>query len=123
MDIGIKHCTLPMEMAAVTLPEQFDVVDVVTVDGFPLASVLMRHQKTKLYIIWSAGAVHSIDQRKAARYAGQFRLRKIADATGNTIKQIGLDLGIPDRTIWDWSRGAATPPDYVLDLIEEHYGV
>ena len=123
MDIGIKHSPLPLEMAALTLPERFDVIDVVTADGFPIAAVLMRHQETKVYIIWSGGAVHSVDQRKAARYAGQFRLKKITEATGNTLKKIGTDLGIPDRTIWDWSRGAATPPDYVLSLIEEHYGV
>ena len=123
MDIGIKHSPLPMDLAAVTLPDGFEAIDVVSGDYIPAASVLMRHMDTRLYILWHGGAVHGIDQRKAARYTGQLRLKRLAETTGKTIKAIGLEIGIPERTIWDWSRGAATPPDYVLDLLEEHYGL
>lgn len=43
--------------------------------------------------------------------------RALKDASGMTLTALSDALGIPYRTLQDWSRGIRIPPAYVLDLI------
>lgn len=47
------------------------------------------------------------------------RIKELRKKTGYTQKQFGALLGIPMRTIQDWELGYRTPPEYVIDMIEE----
>jgi transcriptional regulator with XRE-family HTH domain len=43
--------------------------------------------------------------------------REIKEASGMTLSALSDALGIPYRTLQDWSRGIRIPPAYVIDLI------
>lgn len=38
-----------------------------------------------------------------------------------TMKQVSQELNIPYRTVQNWHLGTATPPDYILNLIDLYY--
>ncbi len=45
-------------------------------------------------------------------------IKEIARAHGISNRELARRCGIPIRTVENWSAGAATPPEYVLRLIE-----
>ena len=47
-------------------------------------------------------------------------IKEIAKAHGISNSELARRCGIPIRTVENWSSGAATPPDYILTLIESH---
>ena len=47
-------------------------------------------------------------------------IKEIAKAHGISNRELARRCGIPIRTVENWSSGAATPPDYILILIESH---
>lgn len=47
-------------------------------------------------------------------------IKEIAKAHGISNRELARRCGIPIRTVENWSAGTATPPDYVLTLIESH---
>ena len=47
-------------------------------------------------------------------------IKEIAKAHGISNRELARRCGIPIRTVENWSSGAATPPDYILTLIESH---
>lgn len=47
-------------------------------------------------------------------------IKEIAKAHGISNRELARRCGIPIRTVENWSSGKATPPEYVLTLIESH---
>ena len=47
-------------------------------------------------------------------------IKEIAKAHGISNRELARRCGIPIRTVENWSTGKATPPEYVLTLIESH---
>lgn len=47
-------------------------------------------------------------------------IKEIAKKHGVSNRELARRCGIPIRTVENWSSGAATPPDYILTLIESH---
>lgn len=47
-------------------------------------------------------------------------IKEIARAHGISNRELARRCGIPIRTVENWSAGTATPPDYILTLIESH---
>ncbi len=47
------------------------------------------------------------------------RIKELRKRTGYTQTQFGALFGIPMRTIQDWELGYRTPPEYVINMIEE----
>lgn len=47
-------------------------------------------------------------------------IKEIAKKHGISNRELARRCGIPIRTVENWSAGTATPPDYVLTLIESH---
>ena len=50
-------------------------------------------------------------------------INSILQATGLTQAAMAAELGIPRRSIENWASGQRTPPDYLIRLIAEHYGL
>lgn len=48
-------------------------------------------------------------------------IKEIAAAAGKSVRQLGIELGIPRRTIEAWSSGDRQPLDYVINMIEDRY--
>lgn len=44
-------------------------------------------------------------------------IKSIAAACGRSMRSIGIEYGIPQRTIEEWSSGRNKPSDYVLDTL------
>lgn len=47
-------------------------------------------------------------------------IKEIAKAHGISNRELARRCGIPIRTVENWSSGAATPPDYILTMIDSH---
>ena len=47
------------------------------------------------------------------------RIKELRKEIGYTQAQFGALFGIPMRTIQDWELGYRTPPEYVINMIEE----
>ena len=45
-------------------------------------------------------------------------IKEISKKHGISNRELARRCGIPIRTVENWSSGAATPPEYVLRLIE-----
>lgn len=45
-------------------------------------------------------------------------IKEIASAAGLSLRQLSKEIGIPLRTVEDWSAGKRNPPDYILNLIQ-----
>lgn len=50
-------------------------------------------------------------------------IKDIAKAHRISNRELARRCGIPIRTVENWSSGAATPPEYILTLIESHLKV
>lgn len=48
-------------------------------------------------------------------------IKQIRALHGITQRQLSEELGIPLRTIEDWEAGRRKPPEYLAELIREHY--
>lgn len=47
------------------------------------------------------------------------RIKELRKKIGLSQTKFGELFGIPMRTIQDWERGYRTPPEYVINMIEE----
>ena len=47
-------------------------------------------------------------------------IKEIAKEHGISNRELARRCGIPIRTVENWSSGSATPPEYILALIESH---
>ena len=48
---------------------------------------------------------------------GGLTIKQIAAACGISVRQIGIRLGIPARTVEQWSAGVRNPPEWQMPLI------
>lgn len=48
---------------------------------------------------------------------GGLTIKQIAAACGISVRQIGIRMGIPARTVEQWSAGVRNPPEWLMPLI------
>lgn len=46
-------------------------------------------------------------------------IRDIAQQEGVSLRKLAEQFNIPYRTVQDWAAGKRTPPDYVINMIEQ----